>query len=319
MRTDNRTGQSGNLRSSLLSPKLLLTGAALFWSGNFIVGRALRGELDPLPTNFWRWTIALVILLPLGFAAVYRQRALLKREWKLVVALGVTGVAAFHTCVYSALATTPAINALLFLSIIPVAIAVADWLVYREILSLPQALGALVSIGGALVVIARGDVTALLGLRLGSGDLWMLAAVCVWAVYSVLLKRRPAGLSGLALLTATVAAGVVLLFPLYLWEASRGAAVTLTGATLPGLLYVGVFASVLAFLFWNRGVDAIGPTKAGMFSNLMPVFGAILAVVLLGEPIAAYHLVGALLVFGGIAITNWRYMPAARSRAKEPA
>jgi drug/metabolite transporter (DMT)-like permease len=248
---------------------------------------------------------------------VYRQRALLKREWKLVVALGATGVAAFHTCVYSALATTPAVNALLFLSITPMAIAVADWLAYRETLTLPQALGALVSLGGALVVIARGDATTLLGLRLNSGDLWMLAAVPMWAVYSVLLKRRPAELSRVALLTATVAAGVILLFPLYLWEVSRGAAVTLNGANLLGLLYVGVFASALAFLFWNRGVDAIGPTKAGMFSNLMPVFGAVLAVVLLGERIALYHLLGALLVFGGIAITNWRYTPAAHSRVRE--
>lgn len=288
----------------LLSPRLLLTCAALFWAGNFIVGRALRGDIPPVSLNFWRWTIALFFLLPLSVAQLRRHRTLLLQQWKLILALGATGVAAFHTSVYLALTTTPAVNALMFLAIAPMVIAVVSWLAFRDTITSRQALGIFISLVGALVVIARGDLNVLLALRFNPGDLWMLAAVPIWAVYSVLLKRRPAALPHLTLLTATVIAGVGLLLPLYLWQVWHAETMVVNAPNLLGLLYIAVFASVVAFLFWNRGVAAMGPTKAGMFTYLMPVFGAVLAVLFLSEPIAPYHVLGAVFVFSGIALTN---------------
>jgi drug/metabolite transporter (DMT)-like permease len=290
-----------------LSPRLLLTGAVLFWAGNFIVGRALRGDIPPVSLNFWRWTTALLILLPLSIAQLRRHRALLLQQWKLILVLGATGVAAFHTSVYLALTTTPAVNALMFLSIAPMVIALVSWLAFRDTITSRQALGIFISLVGALVVIARGDLSVLLALRFNPGDLWMLAAVPLWAVYSVLLKRRPAELPQLTLLTATVIAGVGLLLPLYLWQLWQlwhGETMVVNAPNLLGLLYIAVFASVVAFLCWNRGVAALGPTKAGMFTYLMPVFGAVLAVLFLGEPIALYHVLGAVFVLAGIALTN---------------
>lgn len=294
--------------------QFLLTLAALFWSGNFIVGRALRGEIAPVSLNFWRWSIALVILLPLSLVQLRRHRDLLLKEWKLILALGLTGVAAFHSLVYSALTTTPAVNALIYLSMSPMAIAVVAWLVFRETVTARQAAGILISIAGALVVIARGSFDSLLALQVNPGDLWMLLAVPTWAIYSVLLKQRPPGLPQFALLTATVMAGLVFLLPVFLLQTWRAEPPTLDGPMIGAILYIAIFSSVIAFLFWIRGVAEIGPTRAGMFSNLMPVFGAVLALLLLGEPIQPYHLLGAALVFGGIALTNLGLAPA-----REPA
>jgi drug/metabolite transporter (DMT)-like permease len=293
-----------SISDTLLSPQVLLTFSALFWSGNFIVGRALRGAIPPVSLSFWCWAIALAILLPLSFVELRQHQTLLLREWKLILALGATGVAAFHSFVYTALTTTPAVNALLFLSLVPMAIAAVSWLVFRDTITLRQIAGILLSVVGALVVIAQGNIATLLALHFNPGDIWMLGAVAIWAIYSVLLKRRPAQLPQLALLTATVIAGVALLFPVYLWQHWRGETMVMTGSNLLGLLYIAVFASVVAFLFWNRSVAEIGPTKAGMYANLLPVFGAVLAVLFLGEPIALYQLLGAVLVFSGIFLTS---------------
>ncbi len=292
--------------ATLKSPHLLLMGAAFFWAGNFIVGRALRGDIPPVSLNVWRWTIALIILLPLSFAHLRQYHLLLAEQWKLIVGLGATGIAAFHTCVYVALTTTPAVNALLFLSTAPVVIALLSWLAFGETATLRQGLGILISLLGALVLIARGNSTTLMSLRFNPGDLWMLIAVPMWAIYSVLLKRRPSQVPQLALLTASVIVGLVLLLPLYLWQVGRGETMVMTGANMLGLLYIAVCASVIAFLCWNRGVAEIGPVKAGLFIHLMPVFGAILAVVFLGEAVAFYQIFGAVLVFSGIALTNQR-------------
>ena len=284
---------------------LLLAAAALFWAGNFIAGRALRGDIPPVSLNFWRWTIALVILLPPSLAQLRQYRTLLAQHWLLIVLLGATGMATFHISVYSALTTTPALNAFLFVAIAPMTIAVGSWLAYRDTLTGRQVAGILVSLAGAVVVIVRGDPTTLLGLRLNPGDLWMLAAVLFWTVYAVALKRRPAALPPGVLLTASVIAGVLLLLPVYLWQVAHGETMVVSVPNSIILLYIAVFASVLAFWFWNRGVAVLGPAKAGMFTYLMPIFGAVLAMLFLAEPIALYHLIGALLVLSGILLTNF--------------
>lgn len=292
-------------------PYLLLAGAALLWSGNFVIARALRDAVPPVSLNFWRWLLALIILLPFSMAPLRQHSALLRREWKLMLALGVTGIAAFHTLVYLALRTTPAINAVLLTSTAPMTIVLVSWLFFRETITARQALGILLSLGGVLLVITRGQISSLLALRFEAGDLWMLLAVPVWALYSVLLKRRPAGLPQLALLTSTVVAGLLVLLPLYLWRLAQGEVVRLSAGSVAGILYIAVFAAVVAFLFWNQGVAAIGPNRAGLFIHLMPVFGALLSILFLGERIAAFHVAGAALVFAGIALGSWQARRAA--------
>lgn len=288
------------------SPIIGLSAAALFWSGNFIVGRALRNAISPLSLNFWRWTIALAILLPLTYGLLKRHRSLILRHWKLIVALGSTGIASFHTCVYLALTTTSAVNALLLLSVTPFLIVVISWSVLGERVSLAQLFGIMLSFVGAIALIARGSLSSLTALRFGTGDLWMLVAVVLWAIYSLLLKRVPKELPQRALLCASTVAAVLLMLPVYLLAPQNEQAFSLDRRTFLGILYIALFASVLAFLLWNRGVSRIGPSKAGAFIYLMPVFGAVLAFAFLGEGLQRYQLAGGALIFLGIAVMNRR-------------
>lgn len=306
MQSDDQTMTVTATRLQTLFPYLALAGAALFWSGNFVVGRALRGDIPPISLNFWRWTVALALLLPLSYPQLRQYRAQLRREWKLIGALGLTGMAIFQTCVYTALQTTTAVNALLFLTLTPVAIVFGSWLVFRDTLTVRQILGVAVSLLGAVILIARGSLATLLGLQLNPGDVWMLVAVVTWAIYSILVKRRPADLPQLAMLTGSVIVGVLLLLPVYTLRALQGAVLSFNLPNLLGILYVALFASILAFLAWNNGVARIGPNRAGLFIHLMPVFGALLSFLFLGEGIAPFHVVGALFVFSGIGLMSRR-------------
>jgi drug/metabolite transporter (DMT)-like permease len=290
----------------LASPHLGLAIAALLWSGNFVVGRALRGRISPLALNFWRWTIALAFLLVLTRGLLWAHRRVLAREWKLLAALGLTGIAAFHTCVYVALETTTAVNALLLLAMSPLLTVFAAWALFRDPVDARQGLGLAVALAGAVLLISRGDAGFLIGLRFGAGDLWMLLAVVLWTTYSLLLKKRPPQLPETVLLTATAAAGVAAMLPVF-GGMQLGAAMPRLGApALWGLLYVSLFASVIAFLLWNRGVAKIGPNKAVTYLYLMPFFGAVLAFVFLGEGLQGHQLVGGAAIFLGIALMNWR-------------
>ena len=289
---------------SLLSPQLGLSAAALFWSGNFIVGRALRDVVSPLPLNFWRWMIALAILLPFTGASLWRHRQIILREWKLIAAIGITGIGAFHSFVYLALVSTSAVNALLLLATSPLLIALASWIVFKDRITTLQWLGMGVSLLGAVTLIAQGSFSQLLALRFGAGDLWMLLAVLLWTAYSLLLKRRPVELPQPTLLCASIIAALAFMAPLVGLGFAGEKTVSLSLPVVWGLLYVSLFASVFAFLLWNTGVAKIGPSRAGTFIYLMPVFGAALAFVFLDEGIQWFQWFGGALVFLGIAVMN---------------
>ena len=287
-----------------ISPYLLLTLSALFWSGNFIVGRAIREDISPIGLNFWRWVIAFAVLLPFAAPGLWQHRAILLRHWKLMLAFGVLGVTGFNSFVYLALQSTLAINAVLLVAVTPLTIVATSWLLFRDRVSWAAAFGLMASVLGVVIVVSRGDPALLAEIAFNPGDLWMLLAVATWSVYSVLLKHRPAELPPLTLLGATMIVGLVVLLPIYLFTLGEGIGIQLSGESLAALIYVALFASVLAYICWNQGVREVGPNRAGVFINLMPVFGAILAVVFLGERIAPYHAVAAVLVFGGIILAG---------------
>lgn len=287
-------------------PYLMLAGAALFWAGNFTTARALRDAWPPLPLNAVRWLVALAVLLPFTWGSLRAHADTLRRHVLWLAALAFTGVVLFQTFLYQALASTTVVTASLIAANTPLAIALGAWLAYGERLSRRQALGIVVAFAGALVVVARGDLGALLALRLTPGDLWMLAAVPCWATYSLLLKRAPAALPQVTVVVATSALGVVMLLPLAAWRLAAGDAVTLTPASVTGALYIGVFAGALAFVFWNRGVAAVGATRAGLFLHLMPLFAALLGVTFLGERLASHHLLGGTLVMIGLLLSSVR-------------
>ncbi|MFN8472677.1 MAG: DMT family transporter [Anaerolineae bacterium] len=302
-------------RTTLVS-MALLSSAAMLWAGNFVVGRFLRGDLPPVSLSYWRWVLALLILLPLDFGQIRRYRKLILAEWKLIGAIGAVGFAAYPVFVYQALTTTTALNALLMLATVPLLIALAAWIVMRERVTGQQVCGMVLSLVGAAVVLSHGDIDVLRRLQLNQGDLWMAAAVPLWAAYAVLIERRPRQLPPRTMLTASVVAGVILLTPVYLWQVAHGERISLTTPNLLGLLYVAVFVSALGFMLWNQGVVGLDPNQAGAFVNLIPVFGALLSIVFLGEQVALYHLVAAGLVFGGIVLSSRFVMPKRPAEAE---
>ena len=300
---------SASLLSGASSPYVLLFLTMLFWSGNAVIGRGIVGTVPPVGLAFWRWTVALAVLLPFGFGPLWAARRSLLMAWPVVMALSVLGVTVFNTLYYLALNSTTAINATLVSSMTPAVIPLVAWIAYRERFSPRQALGLGIAALGVAVVVLRGDLQAAKELRVNDGDLLILLAVLVWAVYSILLRRLPAGLDPLALLTATFGIGLMFLVPLYFWELSTGAEMRMIPQSFLAIAYTGVFPS-LAFLFWNQAVAAVGSSTAGLFLYLMPVITSLLSVTFLGEIIHPYHLIGAALVIFGIHVATRAGGPA---------
>lgn len=278
--------------------------AALFWSGNFIAGRALRDDIDPVTLNTLRWTLALALFLPFAGRSCLNHAVAIRRHWRWLLALGATGIAAFHTTVYLALTQTSATNALLMLALAPVAILAASAMIGASVPTRLQWAGSVVSLAGAVILITRADTEVLRDLAFNRGDLWMLVAVAVWAAYSLLLKRRPPDLPPTVALAASMAAGVALMLPLFI-AFLPSAHLAVSAGFMGAMAYIVVFPSVLAFWLWGYGVGRMGPERAGQFVHLMPVFGPVLAMAILGERIASAQAAGALVVLSGIAMVAW--------------
>ncbi len=293
-------GKGTGLGAAMRSPTLALTLAALFWAGSFVVGRALREDIDPVVLTFLRWLVSLAVFVPFVWREVPRALPIVLREWRLLAALGATGIALFHPLVFLALQHTSATNALLTFSLSPVAILVGSALLTGERPNARQCGGILVSMTGAAILITRGDLNLLLA-GAGSGDLWMLAAVAVWAAYSLLLRRRPSDLSQTMTLTASIVFALPMLLAFTLFSAPASP-ITLSTPVVLGIAYIAIFGSVIGFVFWSFGVGELGPSRAGQFVHLMPVFGAGLSFAFLGEPLSLSQVAGAVFVLSGIVL-----------------
>ena len=277
-----------------------LSLAALFWSGNFIAGRALRDDIDPVTLNTLRWVLASALFLPFAGPACLRHMAAIRRHWRWLLALGATGIAGFHTTVYVALTQTTATNALLVLALAPVGIVFGSALIGASRPTAVQWAGSAVSLLGAAVLITRANAEVIRALTINRGDLWMIAAVVSWATYTLLLKRRPVDLPPTVTLAASMVFGAALMLPVAILSLPS-AHLVVGPSVLGAMAYIVVFPSVLAFWLWGHGVARLGPERAGQFVHLMPVFGPVLAMAILGERIVAVQAVGALIVFTGIA------------------
>ena len=287
-------------------PYLLLTLAPLFWAGNFVVARGIHDIVPPLSLAFWRWVLALAIYLLLFGRPLWQKRALVKNHWKLTAVLGLTSVTGFSIFIYLALHATTVINTALVNSFYPVMIVVLSWSLFGDRVTLRQAAGILISLAGLLWILSKGRPAMLLGLQFSAGDLYTLAAGINWAVYSVLLRKKPPGLDHFTFLGAIMIWGTLFLIPFYLAGLMAGQGFALSAPAVSGILYVAVFPSILAYLCWNRGVETVGANIAGIFVHLIPVFAILLAVVLLDEMLQGFQLVGMVLIFTGILLTTLR-------------
>ena len=287
------------------SPYLLLSLTSLFWSLNWVIGRAIVGHVSPLTLTFIRWLVAVAVMMPFAWPQIRGHWPVVRRNWKVIAWLGFWGTGLHNAFAYVGLQYTTATNGVILNSAIPILIILLGWLVYRETITRVQTLGVAISLAGILTIISRGEPAVLAQLEMNKGDLIVLFGMVFWAAYTVFLRMKPAELPGLAMLACCGVVGVTLLFPLMLVEMLfLGGHVEFTPATVAAMFYVGIFPSFVGYVFWNRGVAEVGPTIAGLFVHLMPAFGALLGWLFLDERIHLFHLVGIALILAGIALTT---------------
>lgn len=286
-------------------PWFLLMLPPLFWSGNFVLGRAVAGEVPPVALAFWRWAGGALIVLPLAWPYLRRDLPALRRQWRLVLLLSAIGIAVFNTFVYIGLNTTTALNAVMMQSAMPVLIVLMSFLLIGERITPLQALGVAVSLTGAVTLIARGDLGVLAALAFNTGDLWVLAATISYAGYTALVRNRPS-VHPMTFLLAIFAPGALMLLPFYLWESLNRWPLVLTPVSAAAVAYVAIFPSILAYLAWNRSVELVGANRTGLSVHLMPVFGSLLAIGFLGEQPQLFHALGIGLIAGGILLASRR-------------
>ena len=282
---------------------LLLILTTLFWAGNFVLARAVHASVPPIGLAFWRWAAVAVFIIPWAWKDLKQQWPLMRQHPGLMIFYGVFSVGAFNTLVYIGLQTTTAVNALLLLSAGPVFIMLLSAILLGHGLKIFQVLGLIVSATGVLLVLTHGDLSNLTDLENDPGVLWVLGGVISWALYSVLLHNKPAGIGGSGFFAMTVIIGVVGLLPFYLMETfvqNRPVHVDMNLVLI--VAYVAVFASILAYLFWNKAVELIGANRSSPFIHLIPAFGLVLSVIFLGEQITTSGFLGLALIFIGLVI-----------------
>lgn len=286
-------------------PYILLVLTTLFWSGNFVLSRGMHADIPPLALSFWRWALALAIMLAFSSRIFAEQRAIVFRERYFIIIQGLLGVTGFNSLIYLAVQTTTAVNVVLINSCVPILIALCSLIFFKEPLSLRQWTGIIVSLSGVALIIVGGNLHVLVELEFNRGELLVLCAGLFWALYSVNLKRYPADLHPFSYLLGIMIAGLIGILPFYLVELRMGDGVSINGPTLITVVYVAIFPSLLAFIFWNRAVRDIGANRAGIFIHLMPVFSSIMAILFLGESIEPFHLQGISLIFAGIFLASY--------------
>ncbi|MBB3772353.1 drug/metabolite transporter (DMT)-like permease [Angulomicrobium tetraedrale] len=302
-------------RRLLDAPYLMLTLAPLFWSGNIVLGRYVAGQVPPMALAWVRWVLAFLILLPFTWRHLRADWPVIRTHMGVLTLLSLSGITLYNTLYYWALQYSPALNGLLMTSTAPLLIAGWAFLLLGERLSLGQAGGIGLSLAGVLVILCRGDLGVLANIDFNIGDVLFLTAVLLYALYSALLARRPT-MSRYGFLAFSLGWGGAMLTPAFIWERISGPPLHFDLLTLASFAYVAVFASVLAYLFFNRGVELVGPNRAAPFFHLMPVFGSALAILFLGETPHLYHAVGYALVLGGVVTATLFGRRAALSRAR---
>lgn len=288
---------------------LFALGATAIWSGNFIVARGLSDAIPPVSLAFYRWVTAVLFFSPFALRGMIREWPLIRRHLPYIAVTAFLGVTCFNTFIYIAGHTTTAMNLSLIAISFPVFIILLSRILFGEVLTLKKGAGILLVLAGVVSLITGGSLARLLEIRFAVGDLWMLAAAMIFAVFSILLKRKPGGISVVTFQFTSFFLGLLFLAPFFIWEQGRvtGDFLNLTflnRSTLPAILYIGIFASLCAFLLWNRAIEALGPARASMVYYTLPLFSGMLAHLFLGERVGLVHLISLVLILSGIVMAN---------------
>jgi len=284
---------------------IFLILATLFWSGNFIVGKAASlFEIPPFTLNFYRWTFAWLILAPFTLKEIFKKKSYILNNIKLILILGITSITVFNSIVYYSLNFTQVISGVLMISTIPVMIIFFCWVFKIEKTNFYQILGVFFSLMGVMVIVTNADINKLLNLNFNKGDLWMVVAMFSWAIYSALLRKKKFELSQISFLQTIISAGLILLLPAYLIEMALGYRVNIHLPFILTLTYVVLFPGLASFFFWIKGISIIGSNRSGIFLHLMPIFSTIMAMLIFKEEFMTFHLIGAILIITGIILSS---------------
>lgn len=299
-----------------LGAYLLLLIPPLLWAGNVVLARGVNQLIPPVAMAFLRWATAFVLIAPLTWRHVRRDWRTALASWKILVVVSLLGISSFNTMLYTAVQTTTALNCALMQTAMPAVIILLCFAMFKERITPLQGVGVLLCTAGSALLVTRGEFATLRQFSFVAGDLWMMLAVVCYALYSILLRYRPK-IHPLSFLTITFGLGTLFLVPLYLWEYSHTGALPLSLPVVGSILYVAIGPSVIAYLCWNRGIEEIGASRAGLYINLIPLFASLMAVFWLGEQFRSYHFWGLLLLCGGLLIFNrnawWPFLQRALS------
>ena len=284
---------------------LLLVLTTLFWSGNFIVGKAASiYEIPPFSLNFYRWLFAGIILLPFTFKEILKKKNYIFENIGFFIILGISSITIFNSAVYYSLYYMQVISGVLMISTIPVWIMFISSILGIEKTNKFQIFGVILSLLGVLFIITKSDLNLIKNLDFNKGDLIMASGMFAWALYSALLKKKTYEISQITLLEVVIIIGLIFLVPIYFLEMKLGKPLIVDKPFILTLSYVVLFPGLASFFFWIKGISIIGANRAGVFLHLMPIFGAIMAMVIFNEKFMLYHFLGAVFIIVGIILSN---------------
>lgn len=278
--------------------------ATALWSGNFIIARGLSDQIPPVTLAFCRWLTAVVVFIPFAVPSLIREWQPVKRHAVYLAVTALLGISIFNTLIYIAGHTTSAMNLALIAISFPIFIIIFSRIIHKEPITLKKIFGIFLVLTGVVCLITKGDLSLLLNLRFNRGDVWMASAAAIFAVHSLLVKNKPPAISVNTLQLSTMVLGLLFLFPFFLWEQQFHPDPFLTKATIPAILYVGIFASLCAFILWAKSIMIIGPSKAGMVYYTLPLFSGLSAILFLNEQIGFLHLSSMGFIVTGILVAN---------------
>jgi len=289
---------------SIFAGYLFAFGATALWSGNFVIARGLSESIPPVTLAFFRWLVAVTVFTPFAIKTLMHEWPIIKNNIAYFSITSLLGITTFNTLIYYAGHTTTAMNLSLIAISFPIFILLFSRILYRELLTVKKGVGIVLVLTGVVFLITKGNISTLLNIGFNIGDVWMLSAAIIFAVYSLFLKNKPEGLSVITLQLSTMILGLFFLAPFFIWEQSLVHELFLNQTTIPAILYVGIFASLFAFILWTNAVIILGPSKAGMVYYTLPLFSGLAGYLFLHESVGMIHLYSMVFIFLGILITN---------------
>ena len=300
-----------NQNRTIFIASIYLFFTTLFWAGNFIVGKtASINEIPPISLNFYRWLVAWFILLPFTYKELIEKKEYILKNTGIFVILGITAVSIFNSALFYSLQFTQVITGVLMISVVPVMIIFFSALLKIEKTNIFQIFGVALSLTGVVLIITKADIEILKNLDFNRGDLTMLIAMFSWSIYSALLKKKKYQLSQITLLQVVIGFGVIILIPFYFIDIKIGNEIKFDIPFFLILAYVILFPGLISFFLWIKGVGLIGANRAGIYLHLMPILGAIMAMMIFDEKILFYHFVGAVFIVSGIVLSNKKKLNA---------